>query len=254
MDKQIYSKITQKKEFSRLPKKDVENVFAKFDNENFLDEEKIKLTRELLMKVYSVFASKKILNLKNRDVEWLLKRHSSTRERFDFYPELYKKLFNKIKTKITIIDLGAGINGLSYKFFPENLKFDYVGIEAMGQLVDLMNFYFEKNKIKGNVFHQSLFELGKTDDLIKKQRGEKIVFLFKILDSLERVERNYFKKLLKNIVPFADKVVVSFATRSLISKKKFRANKKWLVEFINENFKILDDFELGSERYLVFQK
>ena len=47
--------------------------------------------------------------------------------------------------KITIIDLGAGINGLSYSFFEKiNKKVKYLGIEAIGQLVKVMNNYFKK--------------------------------------------------------------------------------------------------------------
>ena len=41
-----------------------------------------------------------------------------------------------------IFDLGAGINGFSYNYFPKGVY--YVGIEAMGQLVDLMNYYAMK--------------------------------------------------------------------------------------------------------------
>ena len=47
----------QKKEFSKLPIKDVELIFDRFDKENYLDEEKIKLTRNILRKVFSSFTS-----------------------------------------------------------------------------------------------------------------------------------------------------------------------------------------------------
>jgi len=255
MDKKLYEKITQKKEFSQLPRKDVELAFEKFDNEDYIDEEKVKLTRDLLMKAYSVFASEKLLNVKDKDVEWLLKRHSSTRERFDFYPELYKKLFGDVKNNFTIFDLGAGMNGLSYRFFPKKLDFDYIGIEAMGQLVDLANYHFKTRGIENCMaLHLSLFELEKIKKYLKQVKGVKIVFLFKVVDSLEMLERNYSKKLLLEIVPLVEKIVVSFATMSLISRRKFRANKKWLVDFIEENFKILDDFEFGGEKYIMFSK
>jgi len=265
MDKEIYNKIIAKKEFSQLPKKDVELAFFKFDIKDYLDEEKIKLTRELLMKTFSVFASAKLLNIKDKDTIWLLKRHASTRERFEFYPDLYKRIFKNTKDKFTIFDLGAGMNGLSYGFFPDKLDFDYIGIEAMGQLVDLANYHFKTCGIENFLaLHFSLFELEKIKKYLKQVKGTKIVFLFKALDSLEMLERNYSKKLLLEIVPLVDtlsehknlsrgKVVVSFATRSLIKKEKFKANKKWLVEFINENFKVIEDFELGGERYLSFR-
>ena len=65
---------------------------------------------------------------------------------------------------------------------------------------------------------------------------------------------NYSKKFLLEIVPVVDEVVISFATRSLVKREKFKANRKWLVEFIKDNFKILDNFEINNERYICFNK
>lgn len=75
MNKQIYEKIVNKKEFSQLPKKDVEKVYSLFDKKDFIDEEKIKKTRDLLRKVYFAFGSLKLLNsniLKKKSVEEIL--------------------------------------------------------------------------------------------------------------------------------------------------------------------------------------
>ena len=249
---EILKKITEKKEFSQLPKKEVERAFEKFEKRQCGDEEKIKLTRDLLRKVFSAFASQKILSLKNKNEEWILRKHLSTRERLDHYPELYKRIFRGFLDKKKIVfDLGAGINGFSYKFMPENTK--YIGIEAIGQLVDLMNFYFKKEKLNAEAIHGSLFEIEKIKKIIQRTNGRKIVFLFKIIDSLEMLERDYSKKFLKEITPLVERVVISLATRSMIKREEFKANRSWIKKFIQENFKILDEFELGTEKYLVFK-
>ncbi|MFQ5531261.1 MAG: hypothetical protein ACE5ES_01455 [Candidatus Nanoarchaeia archaeon] len=253
--KELIQKITSKKEFSKLPRKDVEKVLSKFESERYIDEEKVKLTRDLLRKVFSGFTSQKLLNLKNRDADWVLKKHLSTRERFSYYKELYSKLLKNFANKnVSIIDLGCGVNGFSYDFFPNKSKIKYVGVEAVGQLVELINKYFKDNNLEGKVIHGSLFELAKLKELISKVKKPKVVFLFKTLDSLEMLEKDYSKKLLKEIVPFVDKVVVSFATRSMVSRKKFNVSRKWIVDFINEDFKLIDNFNLGSERYIVFEE
>ena len=124
----------------------------------------------------------------------------------------------------------------------------------MGQLVDLMNYYFKTRGLNAGAIHMSLFNLEKLKKYLNQGKEKKVVFLFKTLDSLEMLERDYSKKLLKEIAFLVDKIIVSFATRSLIKKTKFKAKRSWLVNFIKENFKILDDFELGGERYLVFKK
>src|SRR3989344_3942806 len=197
MNKQeLLQKITQKKEFSQLPKKDVEIAFSHFEKREVSDEEKIKLTRELLHKVYGAFTSQKLLSPKNKSEEWILRKHLSTRERLPYYSELYKKLLKDFN-KFSVIDLGAGVNGFSYKYFRK--KVNYIAIESMGQLVDLMNFYFKENKISGVAYHESLFNLKKIKKIILETTKPRIIFLFKVLDSLEMLERDYSKKLLKEI-------------------------------------------------------
>jgi len=251
MKQETYEKIIKKKDFSQLLREDVEKAFQNFERRQVGEEEKIRLTRDLLRKVFSAFVSKKILSLKDKEPEWVLRKHLSTRERIPFYEELYLRLLNDFK-KVTVIDLGAGINGFSYCFFKKEIN--YLAVEAVGQLVDLMNYYFKNKKIKGKAVHLSLFDLDNLKKEIKKIKGKKIIFLFKALDSLEMLEKDYSKKLLKGLTPLADKIVVSFATRSLVKRTKFKVNRKWIVNFIKDNFNLLEDFELGGERYIVFSK
>ena len=271
MNKQeIINKITQKREFSQLPKKDVELAFSHFEKREVSDEEKIKLTRELLHKVFGAFTSRKLLSPKNKNEEWILRKHLSTMERLPYYTEVYKRIFSGFEKnkEISIIDLGAGVNGISYKYLNNlNFKVNYIGVEAVGQLVSLMNNYFENSprddtavpsgepkKLNAQAIHGSLFELEKIKKIILKTKKPRIIFLLKVLDSLEMLEIDYSKKILKEITPLADKVVISFATRSMIKRKRFLVNRNWILDFIKENFEILDDFEIGGERYLCFKK
>ncbi len=252
MDKNIYKQIISKREFSELPEKDVELAFSHFEKRQVSDEEKVRLTRELLHKVFGAFGSKKLLNLKYKNPEWVLRKHLSTRERFGFYEEIYERILNGFERKVDVIDLGAGVNGFSYYYFKD--KPGYIAIEAVGQWVDLMNSYFKKEKINGKAIHLSLFELKRIKEIIKRGKGKKIVFLFKILDALEMLERDYSKKLLLEIIPLADRIALSFSTESMIKRKKFRAERKWILNFIEENFRIRDDFEINGERFIVFSK
>ena len=246
-------KIMQKKEFSRLPRKDVKRAFSFFEKRQVSGEEKIRLTRELLHKVFGAFGSRKLLSIKNKDSEWILRKHISTRERLPFYKEIYKRILKEEGKKLHVIDLGAGINGFSYKYFKElGFNVTYFAIEAMAQFVDFMNHYFKIKKIKGKAIHLSLFELETIKKYIKKIKGKKIIFLFKTLDSLEMLERNYSKRLLIELDPLVDKIVVSFATESMIKRKKFKVKRNWILNFIKENFKILDNFEIGAEKFILF--
>ncbi len=252
---EIIKKIRKKREFSELPEIDVEIAYSKFKKRQTSDEDKIKLTRDLLGKVFFYFSSRKLLNKKiidKKSSDDVLKKHLSTRERFPYYTEIYEKLLRK-DSKVSVFDLGAGINGLSYKYFPK--KVNYIGAESVGQLVELMNYYFQKNSIKdARALKLSLFEIEKIKELIKKTKGKKIVFLFKIVDSLEIFERNFTKRLLKEIVPLVDEVVVSFATESLVKREKFKVKRFWFENFVKREFDLIEIFEIGSEKYFVFKK
>ena len=256
MNKQeVINKIILKKEFSQLPKKDVELAFEHFNKRGYVDEEEIKFTRNLLRKVFSAFTSQKILSLKNKSPKWILKKHLSTRERFNFYEEVYGRLFKGLGKKLSIIDLGAGINGFSYKYFKKIIPhISYIALESMGQLVSLMNNYFEKEKINGKAVHLSLFELENVKKLIEKTKEPRIIFLFKTIDSLERLKRDYSKKLILEIAPLVERIVISFATESMIKRKKIKVKRNWIINFLEENFNLIDDFELGGERYISFNK
>ncbi len=248
--KKFIEKIISKKELSKLPPRDVQMIFNRFDGPESSDYEKLKLTRAFLMKVYTSFLSRKLLNLKYKDVEWVLKKHKSTKERLPYYKKIYGRIIPK--ESVSVIDLGAGVNGFSYGYFRDS-KVNYIATEAVGQLVGLMNLYFKKEKIKGKAHHISLFDLKKTKKLIKDVKGKKIILMFKVIDSLEVMERNYSKEVLKEIGGLADKIVLSFATKSLNKGQGFFAQRNWVLKFIKENFKVLDDFEYGGERYLVFK-
>jgi len=251
--KEIIKKIMKKKEFSDLPKKDMEMAFSKFERRQTSDEDKVKLTRSLLMEVFSAFMSRKLFSSKEREPSWILRKHLSTRERIPYYEDIYRKVLEGVGKEVSIIDLGAGVNGFSYNYFEKaGFEVDYLAVEAVGQLVVLMNKHFRKNKIKGRAVHLSLFEMNKLRREIKKTKEPRVVFLLKIVDSLELMERNYSKKLISEISGLADRIVVSFPTESMIKREKIWVKRTWILKFIEKRFKLLDHFQMGAERYIVF--
>lgn len=253
-EENLIKKVIEKKEYSQLPIKDVKSVFEKFNKDDFSDEEKVKFTRDFLRKVFLGFSGRKLLVFKNKSIEEILRKHLSTRERYPYYTEVYERILKNLPDKINILDFGAGVNGLSYDFINKiGKQADYIGIEAIGQIVDLVNEYFKREKVKGKMIHLSLFELEKVKKIINKTDKPRVVFLFKVIDSLEKFERDYTKILLKEIVSKVDRIVISFATESWVKRKKFYVSRKWLIDFIKENWQFIDDFKLGGERYLVFE-
>jgi hypothetical protein len=177
----------------------------------------------------------------------------------EYYGEVYSKILEGIDGKINVFDFGCGINGFSYEEFSKaGFNVNYIGTEPVGQLCKLQNAWFEKRKMTALVEHISLFDLEANKEMVQstkyKVQGKSVGFFFKVLDSLEMMKRNYSKEVLKEIVPLFERCVISWATRSLVSKKKFHAERTWLKNFIEENFKIIEEFDAGVEHYLVFSK
>jgi hypothetical protein len=253
-DLELAEKVMEKKEFSKIPLNDVLKILNSFDNNFVSDEEKIKKTRDLLRRIYSGFGGKKLLVWKDKTWEEILKKHLSTRERFEYYGEIYGRLLKGFE-KCSVIDLGSGVNGFSYNFFEKIGKtVNYLGVEAVGQLSDLTQEYFEKNKLNAKSVHLSLFDSEEVFKLIKKTKIPRVIFLFKVVDSLEKVERNYTLKFILDLKKLGIKrFVISFATESWFKRKKFFVQRNWLINFIKDNFEFVDDFNLGGERYLVFE-
>lgn len=240
-DKSIILKVKQKREFSQLPDSLVEKALV-------AGKQDVKQARALLRKYFGVFLTNRVLKPRSLN-EGILKDHISTRNRD--YIALYKRILNNKKIK-AIVDLGCGINGFSYGFLPEKIK--YIGIEASGQLVDLMNNYFKENGFDGEAIHCDLFDLNRVLEILRKTEKPQVIFLFNLIDALEFFERNFSKKLISEVSENCERVVLSFPVQSLSGKTRFKAKRFWILSFLEERFKILDDFELSGERFIVFTK
>lgn len=232
-------KIKSKKEFSQIPDSLIEFALEKANQD-------VKSSKALLRKYFGVFLTNKVLKLED---EQALKSHISSKKRN--YPNLYSKIISNEKT---IIDLGAGINGLSCLFFPK--KVNYVAVEAVGQLVEKMNLFFKEKRLDAKAVQLNLFEINKVLDIIKQSEKPRIIFMFQIIDALEYFKRDYTKELLLSIKKELDdneKVVISFSLKSISGKNKFKKSRAWLFKFLQENFNILDEFVQNNEKFVIFK-
>lgn len=243
---ELVNQIKDKKEFKELPDCLIKNVLQIKEIDLKKGSDKIKFARAFLRKYFSVFMTNKIVSGKLSENE-ILKKHLSTKNRD--YARLYSRLLDN---KRVIIDLGAGLNGFSYNYLPSGSR--YVAIEAIGIFVDLMNKYFKKEGLNAMALQEDLFNLDEIIKIIEKESGSKIIFLFNVIDALERIKRDYSKDLLLQLGSLGEKIVISFPMRSLTGKNQFKVKRFWLINFIEKNFKILDNFEMYNEKFIVFQK
>jgi hypothetical protein len=250
-DKKIMFEIKEKKEFSYISNGIIERVLNLPNVKKKKGKEKVKEARAMLRKYFSVFISNKLVKGK-LEAEEILKKHLSTKTRD------YKKLYEKIiQDEKTIIDLGAGLNGFSFPYMLEvNSEIRYFAVEAILPFVELMNDYFQEKKFNAFAVHGDLFNLSEIIHLIGKEKSPKAIFLFNVVDALE-LEWDYSKKFLleiKKLIHNEDKIVLSFPTKSLSGKTNFKVKRYWLLDFLENEFRVEDNFDMNGEKFFVLRK
>ena len=231
--------IKRKGEFSRLPDSIVERAAEVSDND-------VKKSRALLRKYFGVFLTNKVLKGRGD----LLQVHMSSRKRD--YEKFYEEIFSEIKDVGSVVDLGCGANGFSYEHLPKGVN--YVGVEAAGQLVDHMNKYFEVEGFSAKAVVGDLFDIESILKILRKSKKPRVVFLFQVVDALENLERDFSKKFILEISEECETIVLSLSTESLGGRKKFAVQRRWIVDFLLENFEIRKDSKMNGERVLIFEK
>jgi hypothetical protein len=284
----LIKEVKKKREFSKLPDSIIERVALSVytveknisSRENELYEKIIvKKTREQLRKYFGVFLTNKVL--KPKDVSnWkaILSSHISSKKRD--YKRLYYEIFKSKSMKRvppikfndgseaeegcnifrSVVDLGSGVNGFSiFELHELTCLNEYYGIEASGQIVDLMNEFFD-DCAKGFEAHAiwlDLFNIEEVKKIIRGASAPRAIFCFQVIDALEAIKKDFSKKFISEIVNELDEwdiFVLSFSTRSISGRKGFEANRKWLIDYLKENFEAVKDFEMFDERFFVFRK
>ena len=167
--------------------------------------------------------------------------------------------FENIKDVQAVIDLGCGANGFSYSYLKEVFgKINYLGVEASGQLVDNMNKYFLENGFgNAKVVCMDLFRRMQIFNLITKSKSPKVILMLQVIDAMESVSKNSSKEFLlklKDILNRRDFIIITMPMKSISGRKKFEADRKWLRDFLNKEFKLINEFIFGNERIFRVRK
>ena len=243
----ILAKIKQKKPLNNLSNEFVETQIEKFLQQNQklrksllgeklkkkIEEKIIKNVRSELNRIYGQFWI---------DEKQKLKSHKSTKERINNYDHIYSQIFSIAKKPKTVLDLGCGMNYITYTKFPE---IEFIAVELTKSDCDNIKKYFIKNKIKGEVIQE---------DITKRldYPHSNVCFMFKLLESLEIKKHKFAERLIKNID--SDFLAISFSTKTIKNKKMNYPKRGWLeimLKRLNLEYK---HFETENEIFYVINK
>jgi 2-polyprenyl-3-methyl-5-hydroxy-6-metoxy-1,4-benzoquinol methylase len=236
--KELIKKIKQKKELAGLADSFVSSLL-----ESYLQKYKINLAeisdkpRQIIMKdlraELRLFSGRFQKSPKDKsklfasdEIEKLLKAHSSTAERLNFYPNL-KKIIRTSKAK-SILDLGCGLN----PFALASNKYVYYASDIREDELDLIKKFFEESKIRGKTFVYDLRQI--KDDLPEAD----ICLIFKVLDIIDDKKHRLTEKIIQSVR--CKKFLISFSTKKLSGKPMNFPRRFWFEKLLEKrglNFK-----------------
>ncbi|MBD3303683.1 hypothetical protein GF343_00930 [Candidatus Woesearchaeota archaeon] len=270
------SKIKEKKEFSKINDKFIKEELKKYLQENkkalhAVIEERtrseeykkaVKAVRAVLRRVYSLFLTKEtkeredfLEHLKHAPTKLthkkILQTHKSTKERIPTYPVIYDKIFAITGKPKVILDLGCGLNPVSYPWMGITAR--YYAAELNEEDCKFLNKYFEIMRIKGKAVQMNLKQAAKNPEMLKVFPTADVCFLFKVLDEIERKKgRKLSESLIRNIN--ADWLVISFATKKVTGKPMKHPYRRWLEQMLARLGHEYEIIKEGNEILYVVRK
>jgi len=252
-EKELLDKIKQKKELSGLADSVVETSINgylrrfKINLSSLSPKEKKLVIKEIRLELRKL-TGRFQKGLKNRsklleeDAQKLLRTHSSTSERIEFYPEL-KKIVSLTKAK-SILDLGCGLNPIALA----DKKTRYYASDIKEDELSLIKRFFKNNGIKGETFVYDLREI--KGDLPRID----LCIIFKVLDIITpgSKRKETVKKILQKVK--CKHFLISFATKKLSGKKMNRPKRFWFEKILNNADLNFQTFEAPNEIFYLIKR
>jgi len=178
----------------------------------------------------------------------ILALHKSSKERLPYYQLVYKKIFNIIMPRPKrIVDLACGLNPFSYPYL--GFKPRYLACDLSAKDLEFVQEYFDSQNIPSSTLQLDLLK----DDLKGLAEPGDLVLLLKTLDSLESLQRNSSKNVLKALN--APNLVVSFSTKSLGGSKNISDERRaWFDRLVKELGYKKHFFRIPNEAFYVLAR
>src|SRR3989344_4758522 len=221
-----------------------------------LDEEFLK--SRILEKVdkYKIDVNKDFKKLKRKDryKEYFKDIRKTLRKIYGVYREIKekrsKKTYLEIQEKIgsfsSVLDIGCGLSPLEYIEIFGKDKTYYLTDISKESIKEIKN-YMQENKIKGkasifNAFDNYNDKLPKTD----------VIFLFRMLESLESIKKGSSERLFKKLK--AKIILVSFSKIAIGKGEEIKKKgRSWFRRMLSKNGYSFEDFDLEDEIFFLIK-
>jgi len=184
--------------------------------------------------------------------EKVLSTSVSAKERLEEYDRIYKEIFRITGKPDSILDLGCGLNPISYSYM-DIKELTYRAYDIDKKDVDFLNSYFEKMKkfsrLDGKAFLMNLTDLNEVKRLPKSD----ICFMFKLVDPLEKGKNHKLsEEMIKNID--SKYIIISFSTKTISGKPMNYPYRGWIEKMLNRIGLNFEKILANNEVFYVIKK
>ncbi len=169
----------------------------------------------------------------------ILRQNTSTRERLNIYPPIYKEI-KKLKPK-RILDLGCGLNPISLSL--SDWQGEYFAYDINREEISFLQKFILILKSVTNINgHASCFNLSETEKISSLPKAD-LCLIFKVTDVLEQKKYKKHKITEELIQKLPCRfILLSFSTKTLSGKPMTAPERnwlKWLLERLKYQYQIL---------------
>ena len=263
---QILQQVKSNKKYKSISNEIVLNEIKKYIKKNpneTLNKSMIKEIRKNLHRLYSTYSSKK--NKRNKLLEQLkinpnnkgiinqiLKTFISANERLEDYQNVYKNIFEITGKPKSIIDLGCGLNPLSFSFMNLN-QLNYYAYDIDEEDIKFINDYFNIIKSKGLNGKAQILDV-RNQNSVSKLPTSDIIFMFKLIDLIDINNHKTSEELIKILIKKTKFIVASFATKTITRKQMNFPNRKWFELMLNRIKLKFQTFSIKNEIFYVISE
>ena len=185
-------------------------------------------------------------------IDKILETNRSTLERLEDYTEIYKKIFEITSEPKVILDLGCGINPVSFDYSGLGKKIKYFAYDINDKDNDFLNEFFKIQGINGKA---EIFDCSKIENINKLPSAD-LCFMFKFLDPVEKAYGKGHKLAEEIILELRKKVkfiVISFSKLTVGGNPMNYPYRGWMDRML-ERLEIKNkQFETSNEIFYVIK-
>jgi hypothetical protein len=183
-------------------------------------------------------------------IDNILETNRSTQERLEDYSEIYLKIFDITSEPKIILDLGCGINPVSFDYTGLEKETKYLAYDINDKDNDFLNEFFKLERINGKA---SILDCSKIEN-IRKLHDADVCFMFKFLDPIEKAYGKGHKLAEEIILELVKKVkfiIISFSKLTVSGNRMNFPYRGWMDRMLERLELKNKQFETENEIFYV---